>query len=290
MNRRTLGTWPDRVSWAVITLGLAVMLFPPRIKTSLLLPVQTVLHAPLRIVTGLNSRLADRGRENARLLRLVAELAVENARLRAMTLADRRAPGDTLNLVPATVIGRDLGTFERYLTISRGRASGLKPGDPVIAADGVVGMLVACGDHQSLVQTLLAPTARAAVMSLRSHTPGVTRPDGAGFLDIVYLPKDADYAVGDTVLTAGLGRVFPRGLLVGVVTATGADSAAAEPAGLFQPVRVRPFVNFSRLDVVFVLPLPETLPASTQPEVQSRTWLENLAPSEVSCPEESETR
>jgi len=287
--RRSFFNWQDRLAWVVIAFCLAVLFAPARLKTVVLLPAQTVLLAPNRLLAGLSAGVAGLGRENARLARLAAELAVENARLRALAGADVRVPGDTLPLMRATVIGRDLATFERYLTISLGRLSGVRPGDPVVTADGVVGTLVACGDHQSLVQTLLSPSARAAVMSLRSHTPGVTRPARGGLLDISYLPKDADYGAGDTVVTAGLGRVFPKGLPVGVVTLTPEEPAAAQ-SGLFKPVKVRPFVDFSRLGAVFVLRLPETAPAVPVPGSRSRVWLENLVPDEVSPPEEDELR
>ncbi|MEO0078248.1 MAG: rod shape-determining protein MreC [candidate division WOR-3 bacterium] len=271
----------------ILALGLGTLLAPARLKTVLLLPVQTVVHAPNRLLAELSANLSSRARENERLARLAAELAVENARLRALTQVDSRAPGDTLLLMRATVIGRDLATFERYLTISLGRHSGVGPGAPVITADGVVGIVTACGDHQSIVQTLISPSARVAVMNLRSRTPGVARPDRNRLLDVSYLPRDADYQAGDTVVTAGLGRVFPKGLMVGIVVPTPAGNSSTQ-AELFKPVKVKPFVDFSRLDAVFVLRLPDAAPIASRSDGRSRVWLENLAPDEVSPPEEEQ--
>ncbi len=289
MMRRSFFNWQDRLAWAVIALGFVTMLLPAQLKTALLLPVQTVLLAPNRLLARLSAAVSGLERENARLSRLAAELAVENARLRTLAGADVRVPEDTLPALRATVIGRDWATFERYLTISLGRLSGARPGNPVVTADGVVGTLVACGDHQSLVQTLLSPSARAAVMNLRSLTPGVTKSSRDGLLDISYLPKDADYRPGDTVVTAGLGRVFPKGLPVGIVVMTPNEAPAAQ-FGLFKPVKVKPFVDFSRLGTVFVLRLPETAPNDVQPGKRARVWLENMIPDEVTPPEENELR
>ena len=36
-------------------------------------------------------------------------------------------------------------------------------------------------------------------------------------LKLYYLPKDADLQVGDTIVTSGLGGIFPKGLYVGKV-------------------------------------------------------------------------
>jgi rod shape-determining protein MreC len=279
MTRRTALGWRDRLAWAVIGLSLALLLAPARLRLALLAPAQLVLHAPLRVVRAAHANQARLGADNARLSRLATELAVENARLRALVRTDTRAPGDSLVLVRAPVIGRDLATFERYLTISRGQRFGVQVGDPVISADGLVGKVIAASEHQALVQTLLAPEARAAVMNLRSRVPGVTRPEPGRLLGITYLPKDADYQVGDTVVTAGLGRVFPRGLLVGAV------AGRADQTGLFQPVSVRPFVDFSRLDVVFVVCLPDTAPSAP---ARNRVWLENVGPEELLPPEGTE--
>jgi rod shape-determining protein MreC len=96
-------------------------------------------------------------------------------------------------------------------------------------------------------------------------------PDGSLVLD--YVPKDADYRVNDTVVTAGLGGVFPKGLGVGTVT------SVPEQAAMFQPVRIRPFVNIPALQEVFILDLPDSIPGG---------WLDNLAPPEVAIPDQPE--
>jgi len=79
---------------------------------------------------------------------------------------------------------------------------------------------------------------------------------------------------GDTVVTSGLGGVFPPGLVVGRVTV-----AAERPAELFRHVELKPFVDFSRLEQVFLLRLP------SQVHGRDDSWLDNLRPSEVRIPE-----
>jgi len=90
-----------------------------------------------------------------------------------------------------------------------------------------------------------------------------------------YAADTADFAVGDTLVTSGLGRVFPRGLRVGVVTALPGPTA-----GMFRLVEVRPFVDVTRLDGVFVLAAPDA------PAPDADDWLDNLAPAEVAIPGE----
>jgi rod shape-determining protein MreC len=267
----------DRAAWLLIILSLVLLLIPHRFRIPAAQPFQTVLLAPLRLVTATARSLRLARAENDRLSLLAARLAVENARLEAATpSAAVELPSD-LVLTSAPVIGRDLTTFEHWLIISRGTLCGIKVGAPVITPDGVCGKVVACGPHQALVQTLLAPESRISVIDVRSRVPALVRPDRSGRLVLDYAPKDADFRPGDTLVTAGLGLVFPKGLRLGEVT-----GVPDRPEALFQPVTIRPFTDVSRVERVFVISLPE------RPEPDTGAgWLENTAPPEVTIPDQS---
>jgi len=274
--RRLVTAREDRIAGLVILLGLALLLLPHRLRLTLARPFQAALLAPLRLSTAINHSLRDSRAENERLAVLAARLAVENARLESASQTAGPEPRVSLPLARAPVISRDLATFERWLVISRGTRAGVRRGAPVITADGVCGKVVACGPHQSLVQTLLAPESRIAVLNLRSRVPALARADRAGRLVLDYAPKESDFAVGDTVVTAGLGTVFPKGLRLGEVIAV-----PDRPEALFKPVTVRPFADISRVEQVFVICLPEARTPDT-----GSVWLENTARPEVSIPDQ----
>jgi len=274
--RPAAATWQDRAAWLVIVLGLALLLFPHRFRIFAAQPVQTALLAPLRLVASTSRVYRDLRAENDRLSLLAVRLAVENASLEAATPDTAPAPRLNLVLTSAPVIGRDLTTFEHWLVISRGSLHGIKVGAPVITPDGVCGKVVACGPHQALVQTLLASESRISVIDLRSRVPALARPDRSGRLILDYAPKDSDFRPGDTIVTAGLGIVFPKGLRVGEVTGT-----PDRPDALFKPVMIRPFADVSRIERVFVISLPAQTGLDT-----GTVWLENTAPPEVTIPDQ----
>jgi rod shape-determining protein MreC len=62
-----------------------------------------------------------------------------------------------------------------------------------------------------------------------------------------YVPALADVAVGDVVVTSGLDRIHPKGLVVGRVRSVGAG------AGLFKDVLVTPSAGFDRIEEVLVV-------------------------------------
>lgn len=273
MTKRFVTSRQDRVAWLVLLLGLALLLLPRRLRLAVSQPIQSAVLAPLRLSAACRRALRDPSSENERLSLLAARLAVENARLTSLQSNPEPAPGLGVELVRSPVVSRDLGTFEQWLVISRGSRHGVSPGAPVITATGVCGKVIACGPNQSLVQSILSPEFRAAVLDLRSRVPAVARVDRSGGLVLEYAPKESDFRVGDTLVTAGLGTVFPKGLRFGEVVAV-----PDRPEALFKAVSVRPFVDVSRVEEVFVMRLSDT---SAGPG-----WLENVARPEVSIPGE----
>lgn len=274
MLRPIFTAWQDRAAWLVILLGLVLLFFPHRLRIAAAQPLQVALLAPLRLGTAVSQSLREARTENERLSMLAVRLAVENARLESASQAAGAEPSVGLALIRAPVIGRDLTTFEHWLIISRGSLHGVRPGAPVITPDGVCGKVVACGPHQSLVQTLLAPESRIAVLNLRSRVPALARPDRAGRLFLDYVPKESDFKPGDTLVTAGIGTVFPKGLRLGEVVAV-----PDRPEALFKPVTIRPFADVSRIEQVFVISIPEAASHDS-----GTGWLENTARPEVSIP------
>ncbi len=276
MRRKIPGQWHDRAAWTLALLGLILMLVPAPAKRRAALPLQTVLLAPIRGFTASRATVSQLRKENEHLARLAAELAVENARLRARAGVGAETGTDRLDMLRAPVIVRDLTTLERYLVISRGSNLGVRRGAPVITPEGLVGKVVAAGRHQALVQTILDPESRVAVLNSRSRIPALARPAGRRLLALDYVPKESDNRPGDTVITAGIGGVFPKGLPVGIVV-----SAVDRPDDMFGDLQVDPLADFSRLEWVYVVGVPG--PA----ELEDDEWLDNLGPHEMTIPGES---
>lgn len=104
------------------------------------------------------------------------------------------------------------------LILDRGQDLGLVQDQGVIAPQGIVGRLWSVSASQSKVLPVDAPNASVAVMLMRSRATGVLQGLGYGRAVIRYISNQEVVQVGEAVLTSGLDRVFPRGLLVGYVT------------------------------------------------------------------------
>jgi rod shape-determining protein MreC len=189
---------------------------------------------------GENRRLESRVRQLETELQARSFQAQEAARLRDLLGLRQAVPIDT---IPAQVVGRDGVPWFRTLTLDA----------PVMSPTGVVGRVFAVGPHAARVQVLLDRDGAAGVLVERSRVPGVVsgqvsgQATGAEDLVLKYVPERSDVVVGDVVVTSGIDRIYPKGLVVGRVRFVGKGS------GLFRDIRVEPSARFDRLEEVLVV-------------------------------------
>jgi rod shape-determining protein MreC len=85
------------------------------------------------------------------------------------------------------------------------------------------------------------------VLIERTRRQGVLRGDGANGAQLYDIPSLADVQVGDTVLTAGIDGIYPKGIPVGVIT------KAEKGQDLFKNITVRPLVDFGSIEELIIL-------------------------------------
>lgn len=191
-----------------------------------------------------NIILNQRVREQRQQLLQLREVAQENSRLRK--LLNFHEDADVPQL-PARVIAVDASSWFRTVTIDKGISDGLREGLAVVVAEGIVGRTIKCSSHSSRV--LLANDAASEVSALIQHnrTRGVARGKG-NTLTLNYALRNKDVHIGDEVITAGTGGIFPKGLPIGTIT-----KIIKHDYGLFQTLEITPSVDFSRLEDVLVI-------------------------------------
>jgi rod shape-determining protein MreC len=105
------------------------------------------------------------------------------------------------------------------MILDQGQESALLPDQGVICPEGVVGRIWDVSATQSSLLPLDAYNASTGVMLARSRATGVLQGLGPGKAAIRYIGSQEVVQVGEPVYTSGLDRIFPRGLLVGYVSA-----------------------------------------------------------------------
>lgn len=139
----------------------------------------------------------------------------------------------------ATVIGREAGNFMTIFQLNRGSMHGIKVNMPVITDDGIVGYVSEIGTNWCKVVTILETASSVGAYVERSGELGLVEgsysmKDG-GICRMSYLPTDADIKVGDTIMSSGIGSLYPRGLIIGKVTALVPDEYSRNLIATIKP-------------------------------------------------------
>ncbi len=202
-------------------------------------------YVDLRGVQAENRRLRAELQAFQQRLEGLQEMAQENRRLQAFL--EMPVP-PTGRPVVARVIGKDATNWFRTLLIDRGSNDGLERNIPVLTPQGLVGRVVEVAPIVARVQLATDPVSSVGALLHRTRVTGIAAGDGGAALRLRYLPLMADVAVGDRVVTSGMGGVFPKGIPLGTVVAVERRSGA-----LFQEAVLDPAVDLSRLEEVTVL-------------------------------------
>ena len=192
--------------------------------------------------------------ENEQLKRQLGELQVKFQEERAA--AERTRQLERLlgfqqqigiQTIPTMVIGAGASPDSRTVTIDKGTNAGVRANMAVIAPTGVVGRVVTPTAHASKIQLLIDRNAGAGALVERSRAQGVILGAGEELLRMDYVSGVADVKPGDTIVTSGIDGIYPKGFVIGIVENVDRGN------GIYKIIRVRPAVDFNRLEEVLVV-------------------------------------
>lgn len=186
-------------------------------------------------------------------LAALEEAKLENDRIRELVAF---AKAQDYTTTGARVIGRPTDSWGGSIVIDRGTGAGIKTGDPVIAAGGLVGQVIEVTPLSARVRLITDQNSGVSVIVQRNRANGVVRGAIDGVLHLDFVDKAKAPTKGDVLVTSGLGGVYPKGIVVGEVT-----DVSSPQADLFPDVRVASRVGIDRIEEVLVL-VGEAAPAS----------------------------
>lgn len=196
-----------------------------------------------------------------------SEYAAENERLRA--LLGYKQTATQFDLVAAQVIGRESATWSSMIVISRGTSDGVAENMAVVTEKGLVGHVTEAGLNSSKVQLIMDPRSSVGTLVQRpqSRVTGIVEGDMGNptMPRMVNIPKNADVVEGDVIVTSGFGGVYPKGIVVGIVSSLGND-----PGGLLKYGVIETAVDFQKLeDVAVIVKSREVVPVPMQSPMQT---------------------
>ncbi|GHU22364.1 cell shape-determining protein MreC [Spirochaetia bacterium] len=199
------------------------------------------------------SELTDRITRYEDLERTTTEIRQENIRLR-----EQLGFSSTLNVnhIAAEITGRDPQTVFSAFSINKGSDSGVSVDMPVIAfqngVQGLVGKIIHAGRRESLVMPVYDINFFAAARCSESRYEGIV--NGPGELgqplrmQFVRRMFRDEIKPDDTIITSGMGGVYPAGITIGKVS-----EILYRDYESSMELELKSSIDFTRLEYVFVI-------------------------------------
>lgn len=203
----------------------------------------------------LHERLAELEKENAELRQQIVDynqIKQENEWYSEILGLHERQPDYTF--ASGRVIGRDPSDVYGNFTISAGTNADVAVNDPVITTDGsLIGVVEEVGLTYAKVRTILDVESKVSAQISRTGDTGYTASQSLDMIRektiiLSTLERSSGAAIGDYIVTSGIGGVYPSGLLIGTVTGV---SGAAD--GMTLNAEVELFADVFDLKQVMVI-------------------------------------
>ena len=178
-------------------------------------------------------------------LQIYNEVLEENRRLRALL---GFVPPMEFKIVPTEIIGVFGAGIPKTVTINLGAKDSIMVNQTVIDRYGLAGRVAQVMEDYAVVYLLTEPRCRVSARVKRSREQGIIRYELGRGMYLDNCPRQGDVVIGDTIITSGLGGVFPEGLVIGTI-----KSVDAPENDFFYDIAVEPAVNFNGLDELYVL-------------------------------------
>jgi rod shape-determining protein MreC len=195
----------------------------------------------------------------------VEALTAESNQLRKMLSASERTD---LSLQLGEIVYAKRDPFTRRVVVDRGSQHGARPGQAVIDESGLVGQVTRVLPLASEVTLITDKNQAVPVQNLRTGGRavvfGVGRDD---FLEVRFMPVNADIQAGDTLVTSGIDGLYPAGFPVATVASVDRSATNA-----FAKIECTPTAGVNRGSLVLLVlekrVLPEK-PADEEPVIKS---------------------
>lgn len=183
-------------------------------------------------------------------------LRKENERLRGMlSFADAN---DQYKYLGVDILGLSGNNFLDGYVVNKGEKDGIKKGMIAIQGEGLVGQVTSVGSNWSIVQSLCNENmAVAGYVASTEENNGIVKGykgnEDKFLVEITGLSLESKIKEGDTILTSGLGGIYPKGIKIGEVQEVYEDRAKVVKSAI-----VKPAVDFNKVEqVVIIVPKEE---------------------------------
>ena len=156
--------------------------------------------------------------------------------------------------ITVAVIGKGAPSYSHLLIINAGSRQGIRRNTAIVDLKGVVGRVVSVSPSSAEVEPITNHGAGVGAWLEHQGLEGLALGDNQSTMVLDYIPNTVNVRLGDSVVTSGTDRIYPKGLPIGRVVDSQQGSA------IYRRIRVQPAVDLARLTtaLAIVQPAPDT--------------------------------
>ncbi len=151
--------------------------------------------------------------------------------------------------IKAKIVKNDYHKTFNFILIDRGENHGIEREMAVVNSKGIIGITDATSGSYARVQSILNKNSKINARLKNSFHFGSLQWNTKDYniVQLVDIPKQAVFKIGDTVLTGGKSTIFPEGILIGKIIGTNLENTASTS------IDIELFNDMSSLGPVYVI-------------------------------------
>ena len=187
-------------------------------------------------------------------------LAEENMRLRSLlrnagirvdsSYIDSITFKKSYKFYTAKITKNSYSLTNNVLTLNKGAIDSIKQDFGVISSKGLVGIIDDTSKNYATVISILNTTSKISAQLKKTNHFGTLTWNGENpkFCQLIDIPKIAPVTVGDTIITSGRSSIFPKGVLVGVISDFKLDKTEN-----YYDINISLFNDMTNLEHVYII-------------------------------------
>ena len=222
------------------------------VATDILSPIIELLVIPAKLLSGTLNYAYDFKNvrdENKRLKEENRELIIKSSRAIALEAENKLLSGllnyiapKGVSYITARVIAEEGNAFSHSLIAYIGGNKNIKKGQVVLSDAGVVGRIDKVGVMYAKIIMVTDINSKIPVMIERNRIRGILSGDNTSVPKLIFTPLDAEFKIGDRVITSGVAGVFPPGLPIGKIVSIEKNN-----------IKVKTFSNLDRIEYIRIV-------------------------------------
>lgn len=230
---------------------------------TLIAPIYLIVNLPSGIYTWINKQYSNQDEahlinQNQQFKRNLNQLKtklqtydtlrLENKKLNALLNASYTIKNQTFILANISRVSQS--RLKKQIVLNKGSNDGLKTGQVVLGAFGIVGQITQTTPFYSTVLMLTDPTQYTPIKNQRNGIRGISKglASAQNKLQVNFVEVGSDVVLGDIFVSSAIGSKFPQGYPVGQVIKIKKHSNNA-----FLDIQLKPTQNINQLEFVLIL-------------------------------------